>query len=395
MAELTDKPNRRYELDWLRVLVILNLIPYHVAWLMVAVPGFSNIDKQSSGNTILTIYFTFFRQWHMPLLFLIAGVSTCYALDFRSIREYVIERIKRLLVPLAFFVAVISPIGAYFFPDFPGTTEVKSIPDYFTRFWPGFLQRFPNPKGPPEWAHLWFVGYLFVMSVACLPLFLYLRNDIRKRSISHLAHLCDRWPIVFIPGILFAIVYATLRIHWPFTYYHALYNDLAYFFYNLIAFILGFLICLDGRFWKTIDRHFKVSLVFGGICTTVVFYMHFKMPAFSTPQYTVPYIVYSILFGFNTWLWVMGILGLARRFLPHSNRFLKYFSTASYPFFIMHLLPLIAVGNVVVQWRIGLIAEFGMLSLLGFGTTLLIYELLVRRTRVTRFLFGIKYRVTN
>jgi hypothetical protein len=165
---------------------------------------------------------------------------------------------------------------------------------------------------------------------------------------------------------------------------------LAYFCYNLIAFILGFLICLDERFWKTIDRHFKISLILGGICSTVVFYMQFRLPTFSTPQYTVRYVVYSTLFGFNTWFWVMGLLGLARRFLPHSNRFLKYFSPASYPFFIMHLLPLIAVGYVVVQWRIGLVAEFVILSLLGFGTTLLIYELLVRRTKIIRFLFGMK-----
>ncbi len=387
MVESESKAARRYELDWLRVLVILNLIPYHSAWLMVAVPGFSGIDKESTGSSVLTIYFTFFRQWHMPLLFLIAGVSTCYALGFRSIRQYIIERTKRLLVPVAFCIVFISPIGFYFFP---GISEVKSIPDYFTRFWPGFLRQFPNPDGPPEWAHLWFVGYLFIMSLVCLPLFLYLRHEKRRRTISHLAHLCDRWPIAFLPGFFFAVVYATLRIHWPFTYYHALYNDWAYFCYNLIAFVLGYVICLDERFWKAIDRHFRISLLLGGICAIVVFWMSFRMPAFSTPQYTSRYMLYSILFGFNTWFWIVALLGLARRFLSQSNTFLKYFSRASYPLYILHLVIMVVIGHYIVRWRLGIVAEFLVFTVLSFFTIILAYEILVRRTRLTRFLFGMK-----
>jgi hypothetical protein len=41
MDDPTGPPLRRYELDWLRVLVILSLIPFHAAWTMTFVPGFS------------------------------------------------------------------------------------------------------------------------------------------------------------------------------------------------------------------------------------------------------------------------------------------------------------------------------------------------------------------
>ena len=39
MVELEGKPSRRYEFDWLRVLIILNLIPFHATWLMAFVLG--------------------------------------------------------------------------------------------------------------------------------------------------------------------------------------------------------------------------------------------------------------------------------------------------------------------------------------------------------------------
>ena len=33
-AESTAGIRRRYDLDWLRVLVIINLVPWHAAWLI-------------------------------------------------------------------------------------------------------------------------------------------------------------------------------------------------------------------------------------------------------------------------------------------------------------------------------------------------------------------------
>ena len=33
----TTIPERMYELDWLRVIVTINLIPFHAAWMMTSV----------------------------------------------------------------------------------------------------------------------------------------------------------------------------------------------------------------------------------------------------------------------------------------------------------------------------------------------------------------------
>jgi len=43
-----------------------------------------------------------------------------------------------------------------------------------------------------------------------------------------------------------------------------------------------------------------------------------------------------------------------------------------------------------MQWHLGEGTEFVVLSVLTFAATLGSYELLVKRTKVTRFLFGMK-----
>jgi len=50
--DTSAKPARRYELDWLRVLVILNLIPFHAAWIMMFVLDFSKIPQDSIGAVV-------------------------------------------------------------------------------------------------------------------------------------------------------------------------------------------------------------------------------------------------------------------------------------------------------------------------------------------------------
>ena len=107
MNRITSLTSRRYDLDWLRILAVLLLIPFHTARLFdFWEPNYVKNAELSAG---LTYQIAFIGPWHMPLLFLLAGAATWYALDFRSDGDYVRERFKRLLVPLAFGVLVIVP----------------------------------------------------------------------------------------------------------------------------------------------------------------------------------------------------------------------------------------------------------------------------------------------
>jgi hypothetical protein len=90
------KPERRYDVDWLRVLAVLLLFPYHTARIFDTFDNF--YVKNDQLSQALTYIIAYANPWHMPLLFLLAGAATYFALRFRSGGQYALERFKRLLV---------------------------------------------------------------------------------------------------------------------------------------------------------------------------------------------------------------------------------------------------------------------------------------------------------
>jgi peptidoglycan/LPS O-acetylase OafA/YrhL len=146
---------------------------------------------------------------------------------------------------------------------------------------------------------------------------------------------------------------------------------------------------MDERFWEAIQKRFLIFLLLGAVLAPTEIFMYFKLPAFSTPAHTLNYFIYSSILCFNIWFWVLALVGLSRRYLSFSNSFLHYFNKASYPIFIIHLVVMIVLGYFVAKWRTGIVAEFVILIVLTFFITIVCYELF-KRTKITRFLFGIK-----
>jgi glucan biosynthesis protein C len=98
----------------------------------------------------------------------------------------------------------------------------------------------------------------------------------------------------------------------------------------------------------------------------------------------------ALLVYFNMWFWIVALLGYGQKYLSFSNRLLRYASEAAYPFYILHQTIIILVGYYVVQWNIGVWPKFLIIGVAALIGTLLVYDLAVRRTNLTRFLFGMK-----
>ena len=101
---------RRHDLDWLRVLVFGLLIFYHVG--MFFVPwGFhikNNVIYEEIKWPML-----FLNQWRLPILFVISGMGTYYALSKRTGGRFAGERITRLLIPLVAGMLLVVPPQVY------------------------------------------------------------------------------------------------------------------------------------------------------------------------------------------------------------------------------------------------------------------------------------------
>jgi hypothetical protein len=322
----------------------------------------------------------------MYLLFFLAGVSTFIALQYRSSLQYIKERVQRLLVPLLTFVIFLFPALAYYYP----TEMNQSEYNYFTQIWPMCLiTSLRSPvTGGPNWAHMWFVGYLLLYSIVMLPLFLRIRRGGGK-VVSHIRNLLLReHGTIFLAAIPIALTFAILSPIWPF-FQNNLYTDWGYFTYNLTGFFFGFLIASDKNFDEVFNKYIWISLVLGIIFSVIKVSMQFYFPGFSTPSYSPGYMIYSLIAGVNTWSWIIFIMGLSKKALSFFNRFLNYFRKISYQLFIFHLVIIVITGNFITELKMGIAAEFIILCFASFMISLLCCELIKKNT-VTRFMFGIK-----
>ena len=241
----------------------------------------------------------------------------------------------------------------------------------------------------PGWAHLWFVAYLLIFSLISLPLLICLRRQDESGLAGKYVSFFTKRGAILLLAIPLMAINIILAPKWPMAQLN-LYDDWTYFCYDLTVFIYGYIICLHESLWQAVDRHLRISLPLAIVSTVFVLVMRFEMPAFSRPAYTPRYMLYSIFLGLHTWCWILALLALSRRFLSGTNRFLEYAARASYPFYILHFVLMLVIGYYVVQWRLQLTAEFVILSVLTFAATLGSYELIVKQTKATRFLFGMK-----
>ena len=109
--------NRRHDLDWLRVLAILTLHLFHTG---MAFNTWGWHIKNDVRLPWLDQPMSFLHQWRMPLLFLISGVGTTFALRSRRLSGFVKERHRRLLLPVLFGMLVIIPPQVFYERLFQG-----------------------------------------------------------------------------------------------------------------------------------------------------------------------------------------------------------------------------------------------------------------------------------
>jgi glucan biosynthesis protein C len=218
---------------------------------------------------------------------------------------------------------------------------------------------------------------LLIIALVSLPLFLLLKRESGQKVISWLAKVCS-WPGVILLLVIPIIVVERLI---------GVFNPL----YFLIFFIYGYLILADDRFERAIDRHKGVALVVG-LLLLILFVAWADFDLFEFPIWLAE----SIRLTLMSWFMIIAILGYGKKYLNSppkrkSSRFiLGYFGEGSYPFYILHQTVIVVIAFFVVQWAGGAPAKYLIIAGGAYLGTIVIYDLLVRRWNVTRFLIGMR-----
>jgi len=323
----------------------------------------------------------------MPVMFLVSGAAAWFALRSRSAGSFVNERMGRLLIPLAFGVLIIVPPQVYFERIFKQQFDGSII-----AFYPHFFQGSYSYTGSGNfsWHHLWFLVYLFIITLIALPILLVLNGPQGKKLTDGLASFTSKPGAIFAWFLPMALCMVLLQPLFP-SAEKNLVGDLAFLADYLCCFVLGYLFCMDRRFWEAIERHAFAALGLAAVTSAILSYLDFSnsMPAIGYSAVRFGALGLWVLCG---WCWMLTLLGMARKFLTFSNRFLAYANEAVLPFYILHHMVIIGVGFYVIQWDIPVLARYFLIMLISFAIIMLLYQFVVKQWNVTRFLFGMRTR---
>jgi surface polysaccharide O-acyltransferase-like enzyme len=156
----------------------------------------------------------------------------------------------------------------------------------------------------------------------------------------------------------------------------------------LFFLLWGFVIVSDERLQDSIRRLRWVSLSAGLVLaagSTIVYSQVDNLDVISPSL-----ILVGLMRTFGGWSCVLAFFGLAMQYLTARTPRLDYASEAVLPFYILHQTVLMAVGYFVLQWGIPDVLEWAIVVVISFAVIMGIYDLLVRRINVLRFLFGMK-----
>ena len=112
-TQRSTKPERQYYIDWLRILLILSVFLFHIGMIFILWDWHVKNDVIAGYKSTLWYIMVFLGRWRMPLLILISGAGTYFALGKRTTGQYLGERFRRLIIPLIAGIFILVPVKLY------------------------------------------------------------------------------------------------------------------------------------------------------------------------------------------------------------------------------------------------------------------------------------------
>ncbi|MBE5960540.1 MAG: acyltransferase [Lachnospiraceae bacterium] len=350
---------RKYYIDNLRILCIFLLFPFHTTMIYNTFGEIFYINGTPTES--LTFVNIGVYAWWMTGLFVLAGMSTMYALEHRTGKQYIKERIHKLLVPLLSCLVLVVPMQTYIADRFHNGYQesyIAHLKIFLT------ITDFGGYDGHFTPGHTWFILYLFIISTVTLPILLWYRKRKRKldgKKINMLMLLLLGIPVVLLDDVL---------------------NVGGKSFAQFGAcFLIGYFIMSDEA---VLERLQKYSTPLG-IGWVILIVTRCTLHARGYSERLGNTVTYCLL----SWIGILAMLGLGRRFLNHNWKLTKHFVKAEFPLYLFHQTIVIMVGYWIMPRVENVYAEYFLIIMISFLLSYILYQI-CRRFSITRFLFAIK-----
>jgi hypothetical protein len=373
---------RIHYLDWLKVLIVYGIVVFHVA-LVFSLGTWLVSNHQRS--IVLSAFAGFCFPWGIPAMFLIAGADAWFGLRSHPLAGFLRKRFLRLLVPMIPGLLILSPLQR-----FVSSANPPPSSDGFGAFYVAFFRDFHFSWTlqfiSQYWLHLWFLAYLFAITLACAPALVWLRSPAGLPLRSFLVHVADRRGGLLVLAAPLALTQLVLRPRFP------AYQDWADVATYTLAFLWGAVFFSDRRFEAAILRQIRWLLAAGlvsGLGIAVVPYVTKAYLVGDAAALTSAQVAQSLFWSLFIWSWLLSVMYLGIRWLNFPNPALRYAEESILPVYVIHHPVVLLIASFVVTWNLGVWPKFAVILVLVACMTLGIYEFGVRRWPIMRLLFGL------
>jgi hypothetical protein len=327
----------------------------------------------------------FATRWMMPLFFIISGASLFYAIGKSDgWRKFYVDKFLRLMIPLIIGSVTHAALQIYLEKSSHGQFSgsfFSFLPEYFNGVYLAINM-------PGNFAfhgmHLWYLLFLFLYSLICYRLFVWLNGSGREIlnrvtsffAIPGLMYLGFPLPLLIMKALIPKAVLDAGSGGWGFLYY----------IWFLIA---GFIIVSSNRLQQQILNQRWVSLLLGVGLSTAYLYQLFSPSRLVFPAGITDWI-YTLLSFISAWSWLFAILGFSMKYLAFDRPLLRSANEGVMPFYILHQTVLLCIGYFVMTWVINDAAKWVIVFISSFIVIITLYMLFIRKFEVLRFLFGMK-----
>ncbi len=338
---------RKYYIDNIRWMIILLLVPYHaaMAWNVWGEPNYIYFESSKIISSIVV----FFSPYFMPLMFFIAGISMRYALQKRTIGQYVLERTKKLLIPFIFGTVLIMPPVTYIADKFNYGYQGNLFRHYavfFTRF-----TDLTGADGGFSPGQFWFILYLFLISLIAAGIILLQRKIMRLKDIDIPPVLVFLWglPLPLFSGVLSAGG-----------------KSLAEYTYIFLA---GYYIFSNDDVISKAEKWKWMFLCIGITATILNVYLFIWSDTQQALLNTIAKYV-------SEWFMISSLPGIGKGYLNFNGKISEYMSARSYTFYIFHFIWVVLFQYLLFHVYSGNIILLYVLPVLfAYGATLLCCEI--------------------
>ncbi|MCI9078507.1 MAG: acyltransferase [Lachnospiraceae bacterium] len=336
------KEERKYFIDNLRNITILLLFPVHTFMIWNDFGGRFYIWL--GENKILSTLIVLVNPWFMPLLFVLAGVSARYALLKRTKKEFIVERIKKLLIPFISGLAVLVPFQALyarkFFDNYGG-----GIPGHWKYFFT-HITDFSGYDGAFTPGHLWFILFLFIISLVALEV-------THLMPYEKVSKYVGKMPVL-----------AVFLLFVPIWLMYYLGNFGGYSIgKNFALYLVGYYVLSNDAVIRRLEKCWLFLAIVFAIVTFSLVVLYYNFSYYG-----------DLWVNFIGWISILALFIGGKKILNSKTGFTEYFNKASYPVYILHQTILVVLAYYLVQINDNTLIQVLCICIGTFLLTVLAYH---------------------